>query len=228
MLAGEAKEDDEARNRAKRFIAKNTTPVLLTVADFRQLQLDTDPEASRVIRRFVPRHLRDLHVAGRTVSEGDRVSLSGYLQRVEEGPNDESVNCDGRDGRDIHLNVNTTKPVTAYDEWTGLVIEVAPQVPLPGYSFSDHAAMLRALRAVMLADLKVLAVGSLTYDNEHEVSADRLHPNGSNPKRSSLSEIHPVLELYVCPKGVTCDPAVPNVNWQTLGVWRRAHPGPNR
>ena len=118
--------------------------------------------------------------------------------------------------------------MTAYDEWTGVVIEVTPQVTLPGYGPADHAAMLHALQAVMLADLKVLTIGSLTYDNEHEVNADRRHPNGSSPKRISLWEIHPVLAVYVCPKGMTCDPGSPNVNWQMLYDWRHAHPGSSR
>jgi hypothetical protein len=67
--------------------------------------------------------------------------------------------------------------VTAFDERTGVVIEVTSQVTLPGYGPSDHAAMLHALQAVMLGDLKVLAIGSLTYDNEHEVNDDKRHPN---------------------------------------------------
>jgi hypothetical protein len=223
LLTGDAKQDDEARNRAKRFIAKRTTPVLLTMADLRQLQRETDPDASWRVRLLVPRRLRDLHAGRRTVSEGDRVSLTGYLQLAEEGPNRESVNCDGRDGRDIHLNVNASKPVTAYDEWTGIVIEVTPQVPLPGYGPKDHVAMLHALQAVMLAHRKILAVGSLTYDNQHQVNADRRRPNGSSPKRISLWELHPVLAFYVCPKGLSCDPETPNVTWQTLKEFSDGH-----
>src|SRR3989442_354344 len=86
------------------------------------------------------------------MSEGDRVSVTGYLHRAEEGSNSESVNCAGRDGRDIHLNLNKTKPVTEYNEWTGIVMEVAPQVPLPGWTSRDHVNVLHALQAVMAAD----------------------------------------------------------------------------
>ena len=227
-LAGDAKRDAEARNRAKRFIAKNTAPVLLTIASLRQLQLETDPNASHATRQLVPRHLRNLHAGALILSEGDRVSVTGYLHRAEEGSNSESVNCYGKDGRDIHLNVNATKSVTAYDEWTGVVIEVTPQVALPGYGRQDHVVMLHALQAVMLADLKILAIGSLAYDNEHEVNANKRHPNGTNPKRISLWELHPVLAFYVCPKAMTCDPETPEAKWQTLKNWRHAHPASRR
>jgi hypothetical protein len=72
----------------------------------------------------------------------------------------------------------------------------------------------------------MLAIGSLTYDNEHQVNADKTHPRGTNPKRVSLWEVHPVLEFYVCPANATCDPQTPTAQWQTLRAWRDHHPTP--
>jgi hypothetical protein len=130
-LTGDRKKDDEARNLAKRFVAKDTPPVLLSIADLKDLQHDTDPQAAKHVQMFVPRELTDKHAGTHIVSEGDRVSVTGFLHRAEEGSNSESVNCAGQDGRDIHLNINTPKPFVAFNEWTGIVAEVIPQVPLP-------------------------------------------------------------------------------------------------
>jgi hypothetical protein len=223
-LKGDSKKDDEARNLAKRFVAKSTTPVLLTIADLKALQHDTDPNAADHTHKFLPRALDNLHAGAHTLSEGDRVALTGYLHRAEEGSNSESVNCQGKDGRDIHLNLNKTKPITAFNEWTGIVLEAAPQVPLPGYTSADHKEVLHAFQAVLASDLPVLAIGSLTYDNAHQVNSDKNNPRGTNPKRISLWELHPVLKFYVCPKGDTCDPDTPNAKWQTLKDWQDANP----
>ncbi len=222
-LKDDRKADDEARNLAKRYVAKDTPPVILSIADLKDLQADTDPQASIGVHKVLPRELKQKHAGTHLVSEGDRISVTGYLHRAEEGSNSESVNCAGKDGRDIHLNINKTKPVTEYNEWTGIVAEVAPQVLLPGWTSKDHAKVLKALQAVQAADLPVLAIGSLTYDNGHQVNSDKNHPKGTNPKRISLWEVHPVLEFYVCPKGKSCDPAASGPGWQALKKWSEEH-----
>ena len=71
----------------------------------------------------------------------------------------------------------------------------------------------------------MLAIGLLTYDNGHQVNADKNHPRGRNPKRISLWELHPIIEFYVCPKFETCDPETPNSKWQSLKEWRSVNPG---
>lgn len=224
-LTGNRKTDDEQRNRAKRFIAQAAQPVSLSISDFAALQTDTDPNAAHAVKVFVPRNLTDKHAGAHTVSEGDRVGVTGFLQRAQDGSAAESVNCGGTDGQDIHLNINASKPSPpTFNEWTGIVVEVIPQVPLPGWAQTDRAAVLAALQAVRDQALPVLAIGSLTYDNEHEVNSDAAHPNGSNPKRISLWEIHPVLEFYVCPTGQSCDADTPSAKWQTLKAWRTANP----
>jgi hypothetical protein len=81
-----------------------------------------------------------------------------------------------------------------------------------------------ALQAVRDAKLPVLAIGGLTYDNEHLVNSDKNHPNGTNPKRMSLWEIHPTLQCFVCAATETCDPATPTSKWQTLKDWRTNNP----
>jgi hypothetical protein len=93
--------------------------------------------------------------------EGERAAVTGFLHRAEEGSAAESVNCAGSDGRDIHLNINEPQPnPPTFDEWTGVVVEVIPQAPLPGWTSADHVAVVSALQAVRDAALPVLAVGS--------------------------------------------------------------------
>jgi hypothetical protein len=222
---GRAKQDDDLRNRAKRFIANATTPVVLSIADFKALQADTDPNAANHVQKVLPRTLTNKHAGSHTVSEGERVAVTGFLHRAEEGSAAESVNCAGSDGRDIHLNINepTPNPPT-FSEWTGVVVEVIPQAPLPGWTSADHSVVVSALQAVRDAALPVLAIGSLTYDNEHQVNSDKTHPRGTNPKRVSLWEVHPVLEFYVCPKAQSCDPTTPSTVWESLKEWRTKHP----
>jgi hypothetical protein len=222
---GVARQDDELRNRAKRFIANATTPVVLSIADFQSLQADTDPNAANHIQRQVPRNLTNKHAGTHTVNEGERVAVTGFLHRAEEGSAAESVNCAGSDGRDIHLNINQPKPnPPTFNEWTGIVVEIIPQAPLLGWTSADHLAVLSALQAVRDAALPVLAIGSLTYDNQHQVNSDKANPRGTNPKRVSLWEVHPVLEFYVCPKNQSCDPARPTATWESLKIWRTRNP----
>jgi hypothetical protein len=47
--------------------------------------------------------LQDFTTAADPVSEGDLVSVSGFLHHADNGE-DETVNCGGADGVDIHLN----------------------------------------------------------------------------------------------------------------------------
>ncbi len=217
-------QDDELRNRAKRFIAADATPVLLSIDDFKALQADTDPNAADHVKLFVPRNLTEKHAGTHTVSEGERVSVTGFLNRAQPGSNSESVNCAGADGRDIHLNIGPRPPTPAPNEWAGIVAELIPQLPFPGWTQQQRPLVLAALKAVMASKLPVLAIGSLTYDNEHRVNSDPAHPRGGNPERVSLWEVHPVLELYVCPTGASCDPNTPSSTWETLKDWRTKNP----
>jgi hypothetical protein len=74
-----------------------------------------------------------------------------------------------------------------------------------------------ALKRVMAKKLKVLAIGSLTYDNEYTLKHD-----GGQPKRISLWELHPVLEFYVRPSH--CDVKDKTDNWQELSAWAQVNP----
>ncbi len=207
--------DAGLRNMAKRHIPVGAVEVTLTIASFRTLQHDVDTkfaDAHHTKTTFHPNRdgLTRLSVNGDTLSEGRLVQLAAYLNGVRPQGN-ESVNCAGTDGDDIHLNVGPKGGT----EWGGVVVEMIPQLQRPaGW---DAAT----LKQVMDAKLQVLVLGGLTYDNEHLVNDDAAHPNGTQPKRVSLWEIHPVTGFYVCAAG-TCDPAKPS-EWTTLSSWAASH-----
>src|SRR5437868_5423024 len=87
------KESDEGiRNQAKRHLSAGSTPALLDVSDFKILQQKTytvtHTDASKSTTVFTPttrtslQHRATSHVS---VSEGDLVSMSGFLHRAAEG-----------------------------------------------------------------------------------------------------------------------------------------------
>lgn len=207
--------DAGLRNMAKRHIPVGAAPATLTIASFRTLQHDVDTkfaDAHHTKTTFHPTRdgLTALPVDGDTLSEGRLVEIAAYLDAVHPQGN-ESVNCAGTDGDDIHLNVGPKGGT----EWQGVVVEMIPQLQRPaGW---DAATLAR----VEHAKLEVLVLGGLTYDNEHLVNDDSTHPNGTQPKRVSLWEIHPVTGFYVCTAG-TCDPAKPS-EWTTLSAWAASH-----
>ena len=223
--------DAGLRNQAKRHLPAGSSPLLVDVADFKTLQQDTDTlthiDSTKHKATFEPTRtlLQHLAVSKGTVSEGDFVSVSGFLHRAMDGSSEETVNCAGKDGLDTHMNVNAVQPVgTTFDEWSGIVVEAIPQAALPGFTKAQHDAVVAALAAVRDAKLPVLAIGALTYDNEHLVNGDKAHPNKGNPMRMSLWEIHPVTQLFVCPAGETCDPSTPASKWESLKDWRTKNP----
>jgi len=185
-----AKSDAELRNMAKRFVPGAVTPQPLTLADFETLQTDINSaftNAANHKTKFEPTReaLMNLALASRTVSEGALVQFVGFvIDAKDEHP--ESVNCAGQDGKDIHISLGNRTTT----EWHGIVAEMIPQIPRPtGW---DRATLNRLKKS---PKPQVLVIGSLTYDNEHLVNKNSAHPNGTQPKRMSLWEIHPITEF---------------------------------
>jgi hypothetical protein len=208
--------DAGLRNAAKRHNPAGSTPHLLTLDDLRALQADvnqiTGEDAAHHKATFAPTRLQLQHlkVSDGTVSEGDFVRVVAVVLDAQ-GEESESVNCAGTDGRDIHISLGATAHASEFD---GMVAEMIPQLPRPkGW---DAATLLR------LKGHLVHVEGGLTYDNEHMVNGDAQHPNGTQPKRMSLWEVHPITKFFVCDSG-TCDPTS-DTGWVTLTEWATAHP----
>jgi uncharacterized protein YraI len=207
--------DAGLRNMAKRHMPVGASPVTLDLLDFSALQDDINTafaNARSTKTSFAPdrQALQHLAKTAGTVSEGDLVQIAAFIMAVRPQGN-ESVNCAGLDGSDMHISV-AAKDST---EWKGVVVEMIPQLARPG---GWNAATLNKLRTLKQ---QVLVVGGLTYDNEHLTNGDEAHPNGTQPKRGSLWEIHPITEFYVCDTGA-CNPSHPN-EWLTLTAWALAH-----
>lgn len=207
--------DGGLRNMAKRHIPAGTAPVTLDLFAFHMLQDDVNSRFADAHDTKTPFHptrqaLTQRPTSSGTVSEGDLVQVAAYITAVR-GEGNESVNCAGTDGTDIHLNVGAKNST----EWKGIVVEVIPQL---GHATGWNVATLNAIAA---AKLQVLVLGGLTYDNEHLVNDDAANPNGTQPKRISLWEIHPITAFFVC-EVVTCNPAN-HGEWVTLTAWAAAH-----
>jgi hypothetical protein len=211
-----ATSDAGLRNMAKRHSPTGAAPVTLELADFQVLQDDVSSRfgnARTSKTDFQPNRdaLLNRPKSSGTISEGDLVQLAAFVLEVRSQGN-ESVNCAGGDGTDIHLSVGAKNAT----EWHGVVAEMIPQLAHP---MGWDAATLRKLKT---QQLQVLVIGGLTYDNEHLTNDDPAHPNGTQPKRFSLWEIHPITAFYVC-EAATCN-ANNHQEWTTLTTWANAHP----
>jgi hypothetical protein len=165
----------------------------------RVLPKRSDRELTEEDRRM----LRRVALGDVTVGEGDAVRLAGYIAPsghsqtagAHEGSL-ESVNCRVRaepalSALDFHIPV--TAAARGEDECHGAVVEMIPQgrEQHPGWT-------LPALRDLAKRRALVLFVGRLFYDSEHLVRDDCSKPHVAQPKRMTLWEVHPVVEMYVC------------------------------
>jgi hypothetical protein len=207
--------DAGLRNMAKRHLPVGATPVTLDLLAFAALQDDvnsrfTDAHTSKT--QFHPdrQALMNRPAGHLTVSESELVQVAAYLNAVHPEKK-ESVNCGGTDGADIHINLGAQ----GSSEWSGIVVEMIPQLGRPvGWDSADIAR-------VRAAGLQVLVVGGLTYDNEHLINDDSTNAKAGQPKRSTLWEIHPITAFYLC-EAAACDPE-DHAQWTPLTTWAKAH-----
>lgn len=199
---------------AKRHIPPGQTPMTLTLADFARLQQDVNNafvDASTTKTQFKPTRdaLQHQSLATGKVSEGDLVRLSAYLVVARDEGN-ESVNCEGTDGLDIHINVGPKRDKPT--EYDGVVAEMIPQIKPRPNNWNSQTLM-------KLKGKQVLVVGGLTYDNEHFVNNDPTHKKAGQPIRISLWEIHPITAFYVCIANAECS-ADQTGGWTALADWK--------
>jgi hypothetical protein len=219
-------------NRAKRTTTTaagerirfaDATPI--SIEHMRRLQI----EADRALPKRADRAIEDRRVIERfdlgdcAIGEGTAVRLAGYIapsghsnvgapgsakaptsrpkpQGVA-GPHEgsvESVNCRLGTSANVDIHIPITAAAKGEDECHGVVVEMIPQGRdvHPGWNLATLHDLAKKRRLVLF-------VGRLFYDNEHLVRPDCSASHVQQPKRASLWEVHPVVEMYVC-KDDTC------------------------
>jgi len=141
-----------------------------------------------------------------SLGEGNAAVFEGYVFEARQEC-DETVNCgtavpNADSSHDIHLYMlgqprTTTKsdPVSKQDaeECTGFVVEMVPHYrPAEWTSCNVNDVASRGLR--------VRVTGQQMFDGSH-VPCKGGQAVGSNPRRVTLWEIHPVYSFEVCPSG---------------------------
>jgi hypothetical protein len=155
------------------------------------------------------------------LGEGGLVQIQGYVVAAkQEGA--ESVNCGKKFDQlankasyhDIHISLVETRELAtpsdqqeeAADECKGIVVEMIPHHRPSSWT----AANVNKVRS---AHLPVRVTGQLFFDSSH-VPCSGGAAVGSNPKRFSLWEIHPIYAFEVCTAGCEAEGT-----WVSLDQW---------
>jgi len=198
-------------NELKETVPTATTPVLLTFDDFASLQQQADallPE-DKELSASDRAQLKSLPVAAGSVSEGDLVSIVGYLVGTPHPNTGESVNCNlkGESNNDYHIPISNDP---ANSDFQGIVVEMIPQSRPANWNLAN-------LTQVESGGQLVMVTGGLFYDNLHKVNGDQNNPLRGQPARFALFEVHPITQFVVCTKADnSCNPAVA-ADWAPLG-----------
>lgn len=165
------------------------------------------------------------------LGEGNIFSVIGYLYFVEDtgtgsSPNMETCNCKlpiagsfdyhlglGFDAalaktiRDTHPQPDVNHPTQM--EKTSVVAEMTPHTRHPKWTFA---------RVNALQGQQVKVVGQLMADNVHlNANDDCKFPQAtSSCWRSTVWEIHPVTQFFVCNLSTPCDASSPDSAWTSL------------
>jgi hypothetical protein len=191
-------------NNGKRTVPPEGLAVTLTFADLRALQSGTDAkgigQGADISDRGV---LSGLDISGgRTLSEGMLVQVAGFIspERTLAKESAESVNCrlTATSATDVHLPIAEIAEGTEYESF---VAEPIPQNRPSTWN-------LALWKKIQVDGTKILVRGQLLYDNIHTVNDDPDHPQGGQPKRFTLWEVHPITALFECAlPSNDCDPS---------------------
>jgi hypothetical protein len=192
-------------NEMKRHTPNPGTPKSLTWDDFTALQQDADSTVGqdKELDASDRARLHNLRVGSGSVSEGDLVQLDGFLVGNPHPNTGESVNCNlsGPANNDFHIPFADDPDKTPFQ---GIVVEMIPQDRPANWNTKLLGSIEKARRMVRFA-------GQLFYDNMHRVNNDQDEPQGGQPPRFSLFEIHPITAITVCKQ-----PDTQCTDWETL------------
>jgi len=198
-------------NQLKQTIPGSTTPTLLTFDDFANLQQQADNLVGedKELTASDRAQLKNMTVSAGQVSEGDLVSILGYLVDTPHPNTGESVNCNlkGEANNDYHIPISSDPSNNGFQ---GIVVEMIPQNRSANWNLAN-------LTQVESGNQLVMVTGGLFYDNLHKVNGDSSNPLRGQPARFSLFEVHPITQFVVCTKSDnSCDPTQTS-DWAPLG-----------
>jgi hypothetical protein len=207
---------EATQNTAKNNFCASGTPSAVTIASLTKLQASVEKDPTIPFGSKGPAIDR---TPLQKLGEGRLVTLKAFvLFARQEGK--ESVNCGTKVPNnplfhDIHISLvdaesvsqpGDTKPVLNTKECTGVVAEMSPHHRPDKWTAGN-------LQKVAKAQLPVRVTGQLFFDSSHLPCANG-QPVGSNPKRISLWEIHPIYKFEVCT--ANCNGAG---TWLPLDQW---------
>jgi len=205
------------QNQAKNNFCATGTPKPVKIADLQQLfakvqtakpAINFGDEAEKNVRQAGPTQDRKPLQA---LGEGTQVVFQGFvLIARQEGA--ESVNCGKGETNeplfhDIHISLVESPTAQVADECSSIVAEMSPHHRPDSWKQEN-------VEAVATAHLPIRVTGQLFFDSSH-VPCSNGEKVRSNPKRSSLWEIHPIYKFEVC-SGKDC---TASASWLTLDKW---------
>lgn len=200
-----------ANNLKRRVPSASATTILLTFDDFQSLQQQADSLVGEN-KELTPddrAKLTGLAVSAGTVSEGDVVSVAGYLVPTPHPNSGESVNCNlrGVNNNDFHIPISNDPQNS---DFQGIVVEMIPQNRPAEWDIANLTTVENNRQLVLVS-------GALFYDNFHVVNSDPQSPISGQPARFALWEVHPIISMVVCTKmDNSCD-AGKSSDWIPLG-----------
>jgi len=199
-------------NQLKRTVPSGSgLGTVLTFDDFASLQQQADDLVGegKELSADDRAKLSGMTVSSGNISEGDLVTVVGYLVGTPHPNTGESVNCNlrGAANNDFHIPISNDPGNT---DFQGIVVEMIPQNRPDEWSLAN-------LTTVETNQQLVMVTGQLFYDNLHHVNGDANSPKGGQPHRFALWEVHPLTQFMVCTKpDNSCDPNQAE-DWIALG-----------
>lgn len=203
---------DALVNIQKKSIPDTTNaPIQLSFADLRSLQKAAD-NAGMGGGSKLSQEDRDQLAALEPAGEGAYVEVTGYIapERVIKWAGPESVNCklSGWQSNDVHVPVVEQADQS---EFESLVVEPIPQGRSDDLTIDQLAQWQEKGTLLRIR-------GQLFCDNKHRVNDDPDKVMRSEPKRFTLFEVHPVLEILSCKRQDGDCRANRTSDWTTLRV----------
>ena len=200
--SSDPKSADGLQDLRKNNFCAAGAPIMVTLSQLVALQKTTAAaETQKKLKQGDP-------PADRTflenLGEGNLVQFEGFVFEARQECK-ETVNCGAGSPNedafhDIHISLLDHAPVSKpgaaaadAEECGSFVAEMIPHHRPPEWNACN-------VNSVATQKLRVRITGQRMFDGSH-LTCNGKTPNGDNPKRATLWEIHPIYTFEVCPKG---------------------------